>query len=373
MINRTVFPAILVGFAACVGCREEVAIEQPIPSVLVRKAEPYAGTDTVRYTGAIEPNLRVDVAFKYGGYVETLMQVPAGGRSRPVQDGDTVSRGAVLATLRAADFTEKRNQAQSQLRQAQVSLDYATTEFARAERLFNEKSLTKADLDGAKAKLDVARAQVDGARALAKEADNGVGDSALRSPIDGIVLKRLVEIGAMAGPGIPAFVLADTRQVKVVFGAPDTIVRTLRVGAPQMITSAAEPDVPLRGTITRVAPAADPRSRIFDVEVTIPNENGRLRPGMVAALEIGASEPTAAPVVVPLSAITRSRKDRNGYAVVVVEDRGGRQIAQSRDVALGDTLGNAIAVTSGLKTGERVVVSGATLVTDGDPVRIANP
>ena len=358
--------ALALAAAAGMACGEESHYQKPLTPVRVQAASPYDDPGGIRYSGTVEPNLRVDLAFKVGGYVERLMQV--GGRS--VQEGDRVAKGDVLATIRDTDYAGKRNQALSQLRQAQASRDYAAQEFERAERLFSEKSLTKVDRDGAKTKLDVANAQVDGARALVQEADDAVSDSALKSPISGIVLKRLVEVGSLVGPGTPGFILADLRDVKVLFGAPDTVVNKLKVGTPQTVTAAAYPDGPFHGRITRIAPQADPRSRVFDVEVTIPNNENLLKVGMVVALEVTQGAAISAPVVVPLSAITRAPDRPADYAVMVVEERDGQQYARLRNVQLGQAFGNSIAVTSGLRSGERVIVSGVTLVADGEQVSV---
>jgi multidrug efflux system membrane fusion protein len=358
--------AVALVAASSIGCGQAAPYQKPLTPVQVQAATSYTEASGIRYSGTVEPNLRVDVAFKVGGYVESLLQV--GGRS--VQDGDRVSKGATLATIRDADYTGKRNQAMSQLRQAEASLDYATQEFERANRLLAANSVTQVDRDGAKTKLDVARAQVDGARALVQEADNALADSALKSPIDGVVMKRLVEVGSLVGPGTPGFVLADTRQMKVLFGAPDVVVNKLKIGTPQMITSAALPDEDVHGTITRIAPGADPRSRVFDVEVTIPNLNDRLKVGMVVALQVAQGAPVSALVVVPLTAIIRAHDKAAEYAVMIVEERGGQQIARLRNVQLGQAFGNTIAITAGLRAGERVIVTGVTLVADGEQVSV---
>jgi RND family efflux transporter MFP subunit len=365
--------AIILAVIGLGGCHETPKYEKPLTPVVVATATSHVEANGVRYAASIEPNLRVDLAFKVGGYVEHLLEVRgADGRMREVQDGDRVARDTVLASLRQTDYTDKRNQALSQLQQAQVSVDYATQEFDRAGRLFAANSLTKVERDAAKTKLDVARAQLDGAKALVQQADTAIADTALKSPIDGTVMKRLVEVGSLAGPGTPGFVLADDRQVKVVFGAPDTLVSKLKFGSPQTVVTAAVPDREFHGRITRVAPNADPRSRVFDVEVTIPNSERLLKVGMVAALQVSEGAPAAAPVVVPLTAIVRSHDDPNGYAVLVVEDRDGRQIARFRTIHVGETFGNAIAVTDGLRVGERIIVRGATLVTDGEQVRVTS-
>jgi multidrug efflux system membrane fusion protein len=371
MASRSAHLLIVLAAAGSAACREPAVHEKALTPVVVRAVASYDAAAGVRYSGVVEPLLRVDVAFKAGGYVQSLLQARGpDGRLRDVQEGDAVGRGVVLATVRDADYQEKRKQALSQLREAEVAVAHATEEYERAARLYATKSVTKTEHDGARTRLDVMRAKLDGARALVQEAENAIGDTSLRSPIDGLVMRRLVEVGSLAGPGTPGYVLADTRQVKVVFGAPDDIVNTLKLGAAQPLSIASVPGRPFRGVVSRIAPVADPRSRVFDVEITLPNADGRLKVGMVASLEVGG-ERAAAPVVVPLAAIVRAPGDRSGYAVFVVEDRDGRSVARVRIIELGQAFGNSIAVVSGLAVGERVVVVGATLIADGEAVRVA--
>jgi multidrug efflux system membrane fusion protein len=155
-----------------------------------------------------------------------------------------------------------------------------------------------------------------------------------------------------------------------VFGVPDVSVLKLKIGDPLTITSEALPNEMIRAQISRISPSADPKSRVFDIESTIPNSFGRLKIGMIASLQIGG-EPAGNPVpVVPLSAVLRSNRSPSNYGVYVVEDREGRQTARLREVKLGEVFGNMIAAPSGLQPGEQVVVAGATILHDGETVRI---
>jgi len=137
------------------------------------------------------------------------------------------------------------------------------------------------------------------------------------------------------------------------------------------ITTDALPGTEFSGHISRISPSADQNSRVFDVEVTIPNIDGRLKPGMIAALNV--KEGPAAQVnvpIVPLTAVTRSKDNPNVYAVLVVEQREGKQIARLRSVTLGESLGNAVVVTSGVNGGEMVITTGVTQVADGEVVSV---
>ncbi|HJZ66572.1 MAG TPA: efflux RND transporter periplasmic adaptor subunit, partial [Blastocatellia bacterium] len=274
----------------------------------------------------------------------------------------------------------------------------ARLDFDRAKNLFASQSMTRADFDAAKAQHDVAQAQLEaaksqvavaeakakmaksqveaneaqvrGAQATLDEARIPLGDTALRSPMNSVVLQRKVEVGSLVSPGSPGFVLADTTSVKAVFGVPDMIVENLKLGSPITITSEAALGTDFSGQITSISPSADSKSRVFEVEVTIPNQQNRLKVGMVVALALEETKAPNLSPVVPLSAVVRSKDNPNNYAVFVVEDRDGKQIARIRNVNLGEAFGNTVAVASGLKTGERVVTTGATLIVDGERVNV---
>jgi RND family efflux transporter MFP subunit len=186
-----------------------------------------------------------------------------------------------------------------------------------------------------------------------------------------VILSRGIEMGSLAEPGAPAFQVADTTNMKAVFGSSDMQVAQLKQGQTQTLTSEAIPGVQLVGTITRIAPNADLATRIYDVEITVPNKNGKIRPGMIASLQIaGAIAPSATSATLPLNAIVRPPDDQKDYAVYVVQEKSGKTLAQLRRVRLGEIVGNEITVSSGVQMGDRVIVRGATMVSDGAEVRI---
>jgi RND family efflux transporter MFP subunit len=130
------------------------------------------------------------------------------------------------------------------------------------------------------------------------------------------------------------------------------------------------PGKEFQGQITSVFPAADSKSRAFNVEVTIANPEYLLRPNMIVSIRVGAQQAMTPQPVVPMNALSKSKSDANGYAVMVVTEEGGRQLARLRDVKLGESFGNAVAVTEGLKPGDLVITTGGTMVNDGDQVKV---
>jgi multidrug efflux system membrane fusion protein len=260
----------------------------------------------------------------------------------------------LLARLRQTEFRDQVTDADAALRQA-------SADFERASQLYENRSVSKAEYDAAYARYTASAAR-------RSQANIALGDATLRAPLDGVILRRTVEVGSLAGPAAPAFTIADTRAVKVVFGVPDVVVAGLRLGDTLPIQAEALPGAMLKGRITKISSSADPASRVFEIEATLPNPDGRLRVGMLATLGIpgAAGEPA---LLVPLDAVVRPADDSAGYAVYVLEEASSPR-ARLRRVQLGEVSGNLIAVREGLQPGEQVVVRGATIVTDGQAVRV---
>ena len=342
---------------------------RPVKTELVAAA-PASGR--IRYSASIEPYEQVTLAFKASGYVDDVMRRPgADGRSRLAQPGDLVSKGAVLARVREGDYRQRLAQGHAALAEGEAAADKARLDLDRARTLFAAESLIKPDLDGAQANFDATAARVAAARADIEVAANALHDCALVSPASGILLERRIEVGSLVGGGTVGFVLGDVSSVKARFGIPDSVVASVKPGDAIGVEIEALQSTKFSGHITAISPAADPKSRVFDVEVTIRNQDGRLRPGMIGTVALAAPPADTSPAAaLPLSAVVRLPSDSTQYAAVVIERNGDGDIARVRRVELGDVIGNGVAVKSGVASGDRVVTAGATLVHDGDRVRV---
>lgn len=347
------------------GCKAVPVPSKPPRPVKVETVELNAAAGGLRYSATIQPQTQVTLAFKISGYIEQLLQRRGlDGTWRDIQQGDVVRRGVVLARLRENDHRERVNQAQAQGAEAAASLEKARQDAARAERLYAAQSLTRPEYDAARTNLEMARARFAAAAAQTEAAEIVLRDSSLVAPLDAVVLSRQVESGTLASPGIPAFVLADVSRVKAVFGVPDRVVAALAPGAALTVRT---DTAAFTGRVSTVSPSADGASRVFNIEVTIANREGALKPGMVVTVLVDEQAPASVPSV-PLSAVVKS--STGGYAAFVVEGDGEKTAARLQQVTLGDISGNRILVRGGLAAGQSLIVSGASLVTDGEPVRI---
>src|ERR1700733_7451619 len=358
---------LLVGLT---GCKQQNAAETlPLP-VRTALVQPVAVGNGAKYSASIVPYAQVTLSSQSSGYVGSIRQVksPSGGM-RNIDQGDWVQKGTVLAVVRQQDYLDKVQQAQAQVTRSQAEFEKAKLSFDRVSALYSSQSATKPDYDSAQVQLTSTQASVSGAQAQLSEANVALAYCELRAPFDGWVVSRNVDLGSLVGPATNGFTLADTQSVKAVFGVPDTSISRVRLSQHLAITTDAFPQ-PFAGRVSAISPAADPKSRVFSVEVTIPNPHDRLKSGMIASLVLNGEQLPQSVLAIPLAAVIRDPGTANGFAVMMAEGGGDTETARLRPIELGDIYGNMIAAKSGLNSGESVITTGAAIVKNGDKVRI---
>jgi RND family efflux transporter MFP subunit len=368
-MNRLVLSVVVLVLSVA-GCNRAV---EPAPVIVrpVRTAnpQPAACAATPRFSGNVQPLARVDLAFKRGGYVDEVLRVAA----RPgglVDEGDRVKRGTVLARLRSADYRVKLGQARAQLGQATAAATQATQELARAQQIFAGGGGAKAMVEGAENKLAASDAQVRAASLLVEEAQLALADCELAAPLDAVVVKRMVEPGNLVGPGSPGFILVDNSSMKVTFGVPDVMLERVKVGTRVSVTLDVAGATPFDAAVTRVAPVGDLKTRLFEVEVLLPNTDGHLRAGQIASLQLEASaargDGGAPTLAVPVNAVVRPPGAAEGFAVFVNE--GG--VLHPRLVQPGELCASTVEILGGLDAKDQVVVDGAAQSFEGERVAV---
>jgi RND family efflux transporter MFP subunit len=368
--NASQLIAVIAAVGALGGCHQESRIpSRPPTSVrLATVTTAQTSDEALRYSASIIPFAQVDLVFRTSGYVTGVEQVRgADGRIRDIGTGDYVEKGTVLAHVRLEDMENQVAQAQAQLDQAVAQHIQADQDFGRAKALFLTQSLTKPDYDQSEQRFNSTLAAVDNAKAALRQAELTLGDSDLKAPFSGFLLNRYIDLGSLVSPSSAAFTIADISSAKATFGVPDYALSSVRLG--QQLSIALQDDVtPFTGRVTSISPSADSRNRVFAIEVTVANNGGRLKPGMIASLSLGESARTSAPSV-PLSAIVPYPSQPGRFAVMVAQERAGKWTASLREVQLGATHESSIAV-AGVQPGENVVAVAAQLLKDGEPIEV---
>jgi RND family efflux transporter MFP subunit len=272
--------------------------------------------------------------------------------------------------------------AKAELEQARADQTKADLDFQRAEALYAAKAMTRPDYDAAVARhaattasvqaalqqIEAHQGQLNAARAQIVSARINVGDTNLVAPMPGVIVEKDVEPGTLVAAGTRAFTLDDTRVVKFAFGVPDSMLARFRMGSPLPVQVDAL-GTTFTGRITEIAASANPESRVFNIEVSLPNSNGSLKEGMIASFQIDQAAPQTVPVV-PLTALMTTQSGSNIYSVFAVREREGRQYAQLKSIRVGQTVGNSVAVEEGLIPGERIIVNRTNQLNDGSAVKV---
>jgi RND family efflux transporter MFP subunit len=170
--------------------------------VTVADVQEYSGGEGVNYSASIVPYTQLPLAFKSGGYITSILQRPGpDGNPRNLQQGDYVKKDTIVATVRQADYQHSVDQYKGQLEQAQAGQLKAQQDFARADALYKANALTQTDYDSSKAQLDSTQGVVATAQAAVAQAQQALADCELRAPMDGQILARNIEVGALVGAG----------------------------------------------------------------------------------------------------------------------------------------------------------------------------
>jgi RND family efflux transporter MFP subunit len=337
--------------SACGPAEEARAPEaRPVRTVTVAKRE--AGS-TITLTGRIEAPDEAALGFRIAGRVQ----------ERPVNVGDRVQPGQIIARLEPQNEMNSLRSAQANLAAAQAKLTQARNHFERQETLLAQGWTTRALFDQAQKARDTAQAQVDSADAQLKSAHDLVSFTELTADAPGVVTATGAEAGEVVQAGQMVVRLARQGGRDAVFDVPAQVLRSAPSDPVITVNLADDPAVTARGRVREVAPQADPVTRTFEVKVglTDPPEGMRL-----GATVTGRLTMDAVPVIeVPASALTQA--DRQP-AVWVVDPKSKTVALRNVDVLRFDPA--KVAVSQGLDTGEIVVTAGVQALHPGQTVRL---
>ena len=322
-------------------------ISAPIP-VQTAMPEPAGSANAIRVTGTLSANIELRVSFKTGGILKRLL----------VDTGQTVRAGQLLAEL-------DRTEVGAGATQMRMNLAKAERDYVRAESLFKQDVIPKAQLDDARTALEVARA---GSVAMNFNSDSG----RITAEKDGVVLRRFVQAGEVVAPGAPILALSQGEAKKILkVSLSDVDAVRVDIGDPAEVSFDAMPGVKIAAHVLTLAGSANPGTGLFEIELALDDATARLSSGMIGQAVIqpsakGAPDSAANSgperLLIPLAALVEANAEHG--LIYVVENK----VAKSRQIALGEIRGEAVLVVGGLSANESVVVRGAPYLDDGTPV-----
>lgn len=306
-------------------------------------------------TGVVEPIRRATPAGRLMGTV----------RAAPFQEGDLVRAGQVLVRIDVQDLDARRGQVLAQVREAQTVLSDAEVNLARMRALSAAGAISRLQLEQAETGVARARAAVATASAGLRELDANAAYGTIKAPFSGVIVRKMVEVGNLAAPGQPLFVIEDLSRVRVVASVGEGVASQIRKGE-RVVVEIAGAGTRATGTVEAVLPSGDLSARGFRVNVLLENRGLALQSGMTATVRLPARSAGAAPppaLVVPADAVVR-RGQLTGVFVV----EGGT--ARLRWISVASAQGGGFRVLSGLRSGEQVVVGAEReRLQDGQRVR----
>ncbi|ACB74739.1 efflux RND transporter periplasmic adaptor subunit [Opitutus terrae] len=338
-LPRFILPAALV--LALVGCGKHepaaaTAPDLPAAKVQLATARIQTAPALVEITGTVRPVQRATLAAKVMGAIEEL----------PVSLGQKVQAGDVLAQIGAGEISARLLQAKSQLNVARRDLD-------RERDLLGKGASTADMVKGLEDRLAMTEAMV-------REAEVMLGYATLRAPFDGVIARKLVNVGDLAAPGVPLLEVEGTGSFQVEAAVPDSLVAPLLVGQ-QLEVAVPSIGASFQGLVTEISSAADAAAHSVLVKLAVPQE-ATVRSGQFARVQVPGAPVKS--LLVPATAVsTFGQLER-----VFVRGTDGR--AGLRLVKSGATHGDRVEILSGLDDGEEVVVAAPAGLREGQPLEV---
>ena len=306
----------------------------PVP-VRVMAVTKMTRTSNEEVVGTVRPKLRAVIEAKVSGRIEKLLVSP----------GQQVKAGDLLAQLDAREI-------QAKLDQALAVRDQATRDLERARKLFEQKITAQAEFDTVLARERVATG-------AAAETQTALGYTKILAPFNGVIARKLADVGDLAAPGKPIVEMEDPAALRFEADVPEALIGDIALGEklPVRLGSIV---TDIEGTVVELAPIADAASRTYLVKLGLPTTEG-VRSGQFGRVLVPTGKTDA--VWVPASAlIVRGQMETVFVAV--------NQHAQLRLVRTGKHTNTEVELLAGISRDENVIVEGSAELHDGQPITI---
>ena len=323
---------------------------QPPPEAvtsIVAQRDQWAATMGV--IGTMEAVHGVTVSADLPGVVERIS----------FESGQSVSTGDVLVEL---DTRQER----AQLASLEAQSELARVNYGRMQQLVNAGVISRMDYDQATSQQKATEANVAEIRAT-------IARKTIRAPFSGILGIRKVNLGQYLAAGAPMVVLQSLNPIYVDFGVPQQTAAQVKVGSKLRVASEDLAGHGFTGRVTALDSVIDETTRNVQVQATLANPEGKLRPGMFVQVDVGVGAGRAA-ITLPASAISYAPYGDSVFVITDLKDPKGKTYRGVRQqfVKLEGSRGDQVAVISGVNPGDEVVTSGVFKLRNGAAVQVNN-
>lgn len=333
------------------------ALEQRTATSLTRTvstviARPGDGQRNVTLPATLKGRSEITLLARSGGYLTAWHKTI----------GERVRKGELLATIEAPEQDQELAQARATRDQVKARVELTRDTLKRWEHLSSLDSVAKQDLDEKRSAASQARADLAAVDANVRRLEQLKSFRRILSPLDGVVTRRSVEVGDLiAANGKELFALAQTDPLRLTLWIPQVYASEITEGQEVTLRIPESPGKKLTAKVAHAAGALDPVTRTRQVELALPNPDGKLLPGTYGEVSFKLSS-TAKALLVPTSTLVTGQ---DGTRVVTV---GKDNTVSFQNVTVGRDLGRDIEILSGLKSGDVLVSSPSDLLADGETV-----
>jgi RND family efflux transporter MFP subunit len=360
--SRRPRPALIVActIAVLAGCEQPAVDEESIVRpVRYTRVVAQGASEARTYSGTARAELETDLSFRVGG---TLTR-------RPVDVGDELSRGDLVAMLDSTDYQVRLDEARAGLARAEAEQRNADANYERTRDLYENQNASRTQLDSARALAESAAAQYRAAAQQVEAARLQLSYTRLTAPQACTVAQTFAEVNQNVSPGQAVVRLNCGGCAEVVVSVSDTDISRVSQGMAVTAAVNALPGTGIPGVVREVGIATGARGTTFPVTVALTEACDAVRSGM--AVDVAFAFPTAADagsLVVPYVSVG---EDRRGHFVFVIEpDAGGTLFANRRSVTIGPATADGIVITDGLTAGELIATAGVRRLTPGQEVTL---
>lgn len=320
--------------------------QENIPTVKVERVFETEVNNVQTYTATVEPYTVNNISAQMSNRIRAIY----------VDEGMRVAKGQKLVLLDAVNTDSYEYQVST----AQANLSQLEADLKRAQELYRIGGGTRQQAEQLQTQVVAARNQLASARRALRNAQE---NTVLTSPVSGVVTARNYDPGDITGQ-LPILTVGQVQPVKVVINVAETEYSTIHKGMPALMTFDTYGDREFKGTVTLVAPTVDSQAKTFGVEITLPNADNAVLPGMFAKVLLNLG--TAKHVVVPDKAIVKMPGSGDYYVYVYNDGR-----VSYEKVELGRRLDDKYELLSGVPSGAQVVVTGQSKLANGIKVNVA--
>lgn len=354
IINTLLGFLFLVFYACNTKSSEPTGDNSPVVSVQVNTVSAENNIDFLTASGVIQAKKTANMSTRRMGYIEEVR----------VQVGQSVKKGDLLIRINNSDLSAKQAQINASIAEAEAAFNNAERDYQRFQNLFEANSATHKEMDDIQANYEMAKARLETAKQMKNEINAEFAYVHITAAFDGVITSRNAEVGDMANPGIPLLSMEGKGEYEVVASIPESEITKVKTGIEVKVVVKSL-GAEISGKVSEVSSSAIQTGGQYAVKIALEKTDADILSGMYVSLRFpveNTDEVTA--ILIPKSALVHRDELIGIYTI------SHANTAILRWLRLGRSYGEKVEVLSGLKAGEKYILSAESKLTNGTRVII---